>query len=58
MCQPDDSFTTDPWTFNHWASSGVFQITMGYGKLKFSQAKAVDVVWDAVVGRGGQALLA
>lgn len=31
---------------------------MGYGQFTFTEAKAIDVAWDVVVGRGGQALLA
>ncbi|KAF2728109.1 hypothetical protein EJ04DRAFT_504600 [Polyplosphaeria fusca] len=57
-CSPDGQFTLWPGDFNYWHSSNFFQINFGFGELTFAQAKAVDVVWDVVVGRGGQALLA
>jgi hypothetical protein len=37
-----------------WDGSGLFQITLTWGHLTFSQAKALDVAWDIVIGRGGQ----
>ncbi|KAH8730780.1 hypothetical protein GQ44DRAFT_605883 [Phaeosphaeriaceae sp. PMI808] len=57
-CRPDDSFTIGSDAYNWWRARGFFDITMGYGKMTFAQAKAVDVAWDVFVGRGGQALLA
>lgn len=35
-----------------------FAITLGFGRFGFGLAKAIDVCWDLLVGRGGQALLA
>ena len=57
-CNANGTFTPDrsP-TFSLWEGSGLFQMTLTWGKLTFSQAKALDVVWDIVVGRGGQAIL-
>ncbi|XPS95522.1 hypothetical protein M3J09_004810 [Ascochyta lentis] len=57
-CLPDDSFNLQPSTYRYWSNSGFFQITLGFGHLTFTQAKAIDVIWDIVVGRGGQGLLA
>ncbi|OAG01816.1 uncharacterized protein CC84DRAFT_1167962 [Paraphaeosphaeria sporulosa] len=57
-CSPDGEFTLWPGDFNYWHSSNFFQINFGFGRLTFAQAKAIDVVWDVVVGRAGQALLA
>ncbi|KAF2121945.1 hypothetical protein BDV96DRAFT_562683 [Lophiotrema nucula] len=57
-CQPDDSFQLKPQTFSFWGSSGFFQVTLATGDLTFTQAKVIDVIWDVVAGRGGQALLA
>lgn len=49
-CLPDDSFNLQPSTYQYWSNSGFFQITLGGGHLTFTQAKAVDVVWDIVSG--------
>ncbi|KAF2621982.1 hypothetical protein BU25DRAFT_219774 [Macroventuria anomochaeta] len=57
-CLPDDSFNLRPDTYRYWSKSGFFQITLGSGNLTFTQAKAIDVIWDIVIGRGGQGLLA
>ena len=57
-CNANGTFTPNPSpTFSLWDGSGLFQITLTWGHLTFSQAKALDVVWDIVVGRGGQAIL-
>ncbi|KAH7068137.1 hypothetical protein BKA63DRAFT_521202 [Paraphoma chrysanthemicola] len=57
-CQPDGSFDLQPGSFRYWSRSGFFEITLGFGTLTFTQAKAVDVIWDVGFSRGGQALLA
>jgi hypothetical protein len=57
-CRPDASFSLDGSSYDFRALSGFFAVTLGFGTLPFTQAKAIDVVWDVVVGRGGQALLA
>lgn len=36
----------------------LLDITLGFGRLSFPSVKIIDVIWDVVVGRGGQALLA
>ncbi|OAP58703.1 hypothetical protein AYL99_07793 [Fonsecaea erecta] len=41
-----------------WDPSGFFYITVSWGKMAFSTAKFIDIVWDITVGRGGQAFLA
>lgn len=40
-----------------WNPKLFLSITLASGKLTFPQAKAVDICWDLVVGRGGQMLL-
>jgi len=35
-------------TYNRWAPSGFFQITLGFGSLAFSKVKVIDIVWDIV----------
>ncbi|KAH6637844.1 hypothetical protein C7974DRAFT_450972 [Boeremia exigua] len=57
-CLPENSFRLHPDTYNGLSSSGFFQITLSSGKLTFAQAKAIDILWDVGVGRGGQLLLA
>ncbi|KAK4547659.1 hypothetical protein LTR36_000616 [Oleoguttula mirabilis] len=48
-----------PWnrTVNeYWDPSTALFVTLGSGRLTYPEAKAVDVFWDLLVGRGGQAL--
>ncbi|KAF1975556.1 hypothetical protein BU23DRAFT_441890, partial [Bimuria novae-zelandiae CBS 107.79] len=44
--------------YSYWSRTGFFQITLALGDLSFGQAKLIDVVWDVVFGRVGQAILA
>ena len=46
-CPPDGVFNIYD-AYNPWALSGFFQITLGFGDLSFSSAKAIDVLWDFV----------
>uniref|UniRef100_A0A8H7NPF8 Uncharacterized protein n=1 Tax=Bionectria ochroleuca TaxID=29856 RepID=A0A8H7NPF8_BIOOC len=57
-CHPDGSFNAIAGTFDWWSPKGFFQITLRTGTLSFDSAKAVDIFWNLIVGRGGQALLA
>ncbi|KAI8630873.1 hypothetical protein F5Y19DRAFT_473993 [Xylariaceae sp. FL1651] len=57
-CHPDGAFNLFGQTYNPWAASGFFQINLGFGDLTFTSVKTIDIVWDVVVGRGGQAALA
>jgi hypothetical protein len=47
-CLPGGSFTMDSSQFQYLSSSGFFQITMATGHMTFTQAKAIDIVWDIV----------
>jgi hypothetical protein len=47
-CLPDDSFSLRPEKYEYWSNSGFFEITLGSGRLTFTQAKAIDVIWDIV----------
>ncbi|KAK4891629.1 hypothetical protein LTR27_009798 [Elasticomyces elasticus] len=40
-----------------WDPAQFLQITLGFGHLSFPVAKTIDICWDLVAGRGGQALL-
>lgn len=42
---------------NNWDRSLFLSITLGFGKFDFAGAKAIDIAWDLVVGRGGQVLI-
>lgn len=58
-CNYNGKFTPeDKPTLSLWDSAGFFYITVSWGKWAFSTAKFIDVVWDIVIGRGGQAFLA
>ncbi|GAB7355158.1 hypothetical protein MBLNU459_g5727t1 [Dothideomycetes sp. NU459] len=35
----------------------ILDISLGFGTLSFASVKIIDVIWDVVVGRGGQVLL-
>lgn len=50
-----------PWnqTVNeYWDPSTALFITLGSGRYTYPEAKAIDVIWDILVGRGGQFLAA
>ena len=58
-CNFNGHFTPyDAPSISVWDKSGFFYITVAWGKMAFSTAKFIDIVWDVVVGRTGQALLA
>lgn len=42
----------------YWDSSLFLSVTMGFHGLTFPQAKAIDICFDLVIGRGSQVLLA
>ncbi|KAK4212638.1 hypothetical protein QBC37DRAFT_483654 [Rhypophila decipiens] len=57
-CLPNDAFDARSTTYNIFDPSGFFQITHGFGDLTFTQVKVIDLIWDIMVGRGGQTMLA
>lgn len=58
-CNSDGSFTlVDHPTNNLWSIMSIFEITVFWGEFTFATAKFIDIVWDLVVGRAIQALLA
>ncbi|KAK3113367.1 hypothetical protein LTR53_009410 [Teratosphaeriaceae sp. CCFEE 6253] len=62
ICLPNGEVRS-PWQrgdgyYSTWDPAQFLQITLGVGELSFPAAKAIDIAWDLVVGRGGQALLA
>ena len=50
FCQPNGNFNTGLEPVSAWSPSAAFQITLGFGSMRFSTAKFIDVIWD-VVGR-------
>lgn len=60
-CAPDNHFIayygTGDWIYNPFATDQLFQVTISFGSLSLATAKLIDVIWDIVVGRGGQVLL-
>ncbi|KAI0111687.1 hypothetical protein F4814DRAFT_460837 [Daldinia grandis] len=57
-CKTDGSFIMDSSNYYPWKSSSFFEISLGFGNLTFAEAKVIDIAWDIVIGRGGQALMA
>ena len=55
-CLPDGTFAI-PGNFDIWDPQYVLTLTVGFGRMSFAIAKFVDLVWDVIVGHGGQALL-
>lgn len=43
--------------YKPWPVSQLLAINIGFGRMAFSTAKLIDVLWDVVVGRGGQVFL-
>lgn len=42
----------------HWGLRQFLSPTIHWGHLSFTTAKAIDIVWDLLVGRVGQFLIA
>ncbi|KAI0394822.1 hypothetical protein F5Y17DRAFT_426291 [Xylariaceae sp. FL0594] len=57
-CHPDGTFSPFGQDYSPWELQGFFQINLAFGHLTYTQVKAIDVVWDIVIGRGGQAVMA
>lgn len=55
-CKPDGNFSLRTNSYNPW--KGRLSIDLSFGKFSFRTAKLIDVLWDIVIGRGGQAILA
>lgn len=48
-CQPGGTFTPFAYGYSPWASSGLFEVAMGFGgALSFTEAKIIDTTWDLV----------
>lgn len=50
---------TFPWqtpSSQTWKAGLILSITIPFGNFTFTQAKALDISWDLLIGKGGQAL--
>lgn len=56
LCDPNGKVRADWSTI--WNTKYTLAVSLGYGRLSYSVAKVVDIIWDLVVGRGCQALAA
>ncbi|KAK5124139.1 hypothetical protein LTR85_001842 [Meristemomyces frigidus] len=59
-CLPNGRVTTywkNDYSSMVWRPDTFLSISLGFGSYKFHVAKGIDVVWDIVVGHGGQAAL-
>ncbi|CAG1977485.1 unnamed protein product [Fusarium graminearum] len=65
LCRGDGDFSINitseidgvPYGSVWWRFSKFFEVTLAWGSLDFTTAKLIDVTWDLVVGRGGQATM-
>ncbi|KAK4168334.1 hypothetical protein QBC43DRAFT_360203 [Cladorrhinum sp. PSN259] len=57
-CRPDRTFSLYKENFSRWPRSTFFEVTVAGGSFSFTQAKMIDITWDLIVGRVGQAALA
>jgi hypothetical protein len=53
FCQPNGNFNTGLEPASVWWPSAAFQITLGFGSMRFSTAKFIDIIWDVVGGSYG-----
>lgn len=40
-----------------WQFDQIFNISLGWGQLEFAQVKVIDIFWDFIIGRCGQAIV-
>ncbi|KAK0615263.1 hypothetical protein B0T17DRAFT_602313 [Bombardia bombarda] len=58
VCGIDATFSVDGGvTKSDWWIRGFFDVTMPFGSFPFALAKIIDVIWDTILGRIGQAVL-
>ncbi|KAI1800065.1 hypothetical protein F4811DRAFT_54842 [Daldinia bambusicola] len=58
-CKTDGSFVMVQYDYySPWQLSHFFSIGIGFGNFTFAKAKIIDISWDIIIGRGGQALMA
>jgi hypothetical protein len=47
-CQPGGKFSPYSSAYSPWVSGDIFEITLGFGAMSFTQAKVIDIGWDLV----------
>ncbi|KAI1770824.1 hypothetical protein F4818DRAFT_222256 [Hypoxylon cercidicola] len=57
-CRSDGSFNPFLYEYTPWTTSGFFEINAGFGNYSFTEAKIIDIFWDIIIGRVGQAFMA
>ncbi|KAK3987147.1 hypothetical protein QBC44DRAFT_332007 [Cladorrhinum sp. PSN332] len=57
-CKPDRTFSPYKENFSRWSRATFFEVTLAAGTFSFTQAKLIDIAWDILIGRAGQAALA
>lgn len=58
-CNYNGHFTPhDQPTLSLWNMSGLLIINVAWGTMSFQAAKCIDIIWDIMIGRAGQAILA
>ncbi|XXG98960.1 hypothetical protein Hte_005293 [Hypoxylon texense] len=56
-CRSDGSFNPFLYEYSVWTASGFFEINIGFGNYSFSEVKVIDIFWDILIGRVGQAFM-
>ncbi|KAK0744565.1 hypothetical protein B0T21DRAFT_280580 [Apiosordaria backusii] len=57
-CKPDGTFSPFSDDYTWWSRASFFEITLKTSQMSFAEVKVIDLIWDLVIGRAGQALLA
>jgi hypothetical protein len=47
-CRPDNSFNFEGSKLSVWRMDNPFDVTIGFGRMTFSQVKLIDISWDIV----------
>jgi hypothetical protein len=56
-CTPDGTFLMAGHLQSIWRVDKILTITLGFGNFSLAQAKAIDIAWDLIIGRGVQLFL-
>ncbi|KAK4175469.1 hypothetical protein QBC36DRAFT_189827 [Triangularia setosa] len=57
-CKPDGTFSPFSDDYTWWSRPSFFDITLKAKPMSFAEVKVIDLAWDLIIGRAGQALLA
>ena len=56
-CDPNGDVSTGD-GYSPWDIKYTLSVSLGFGEMRYSTAKTIDVLWDLIVGRGCQAVAA